>query len=131
MKIWFHVLTFGIRIFQVTSDGETTKTKAPPLPDLLHMARHPISQMKWDGAGVHAIIPPPGTATRAPSNCLLKASAEGTCLEATMPADKEATRRLRGLHQLPRQSNSTPRLMGARVVDPQNQLTLPSWVRSR
>ena len=60
MKIWFHVLTFGIRIFQVTSDGETTKTKALPLPDLVHMARHPISQMKWDGAGVHATISPAG-----------------------------------------------------------------------
>ena len=60
MKIWFHVLTFGIRIFQVTSDGETTKTKDPPLPDLLHMPRHPISQMKWDGVGVHATISPAG-----------------------------------------------------------------------
>jgi hypothetical protein len=39
-----------------------------PLPNLLHVARRPISQTKWDDTGVHAITPPLGTMTHAPSN---------------------------------------------------------------
>jgi hypothetical protein len=63
-------------------------------------------------------------------NCLHRALADGTCLEAATPANKEAPQWPRGLCRLPRHSNLTPRLTSARAARPQNQPTLRSWVRS-
>ena len=51
-------------------------------------------------------------------NRLRKTSVEGTCLEAATPTSREAPQWPRGLRQLPRRSNPTPRSMGAQVEHP-------------
>jgi hypothetical protein len=99
---------------------------APPL-DLLHVApmSHLPNEVGWCGGACL------NSSTRHDGpdaiNRLCKTSAEGMCPEAATLAGREAPQQSRGLRQLPRWSDPTPRMMGARVdhsPKPTNSLEL-------
>ena len=100
---------------------------APLPPDLLHVAStsHLPDETGWHRGACTCH----NSSTRhdGPNaiNHLHKVSTDGTRLEATLFAGKEAPQWPRGLRRLPRRSSPTSRSMGARVAHPPKTNQLP------